>query len=100
MSKTFCFGGCISALLPITLAGSVISAAGFTRFNTALDMKSLTSAVPEAKYSHTQIADGHRMTPEMDEALKGDGVWKAGGLHRADVPGRKVMFVTYFPALE
>lgn len=41
--------------------------------------------MPEAKYSQTQIADGHRMTREMDEALRGDGVWQeAGGLHAVD----------------
>lgn len=55
------------------------------QFNRAADIKSLTSAVPEAKYSQTQTADGHRMTLKMDEALKVDAVWKAGGLHQADV---------------
>lgn len=38
--------------------------------HTAGDIKSITSAVPEAKSSQTQIADGHRMTRKMDDALK------------------------------
>lgn len=58
------------------------------RQNKAVDIKSLTSAEPEAKYSQIRFADGHRMTPEMDEALKGGGVWKAVRLHWAQDGGK------------
>lgn len=71
LNSTFCFSVSVSALLAIILVGSIISPAGFMRLHTAVDIKSLTSAVREAKYSQTQIADGHRMTGKMDEALKG-----------------------------
>lgn len=57
--------------------------AGFIWLNTAIDIKSLPSAVPEAKHCKNQIADGHRMTPRMDEALKLEGVWKADRVYQA-----------------